>query len=135
MTTKLFKNGPKKYKSYLKAVGKGYEVGFLCGTKQLFVGNFVHKIEAQEWFKKMNNEYAHFSKKFWHNPKAATATAFYHKFISHNFYKHYYDYLDKCFGKYTKTFHREYSRDVRTYNRLKKNWVEKSAIPYVRRPA
>jgi hypothetical protein len=135
MSTKLFKNGSKKYKSYMKPVGKGFEVGFLCGTKSLFVGNFVHKSEATQWYQKMNAEYSHFSKKFWHNPKAGAATAFYHKFITHNLYKHYYDFLDKCFGKYTKTFQREYSRDVRTYHKLKKSWTEKGGTPWTRRSA
>lgn len=133
MKTKVFKCGPKKYKAYLKPAGKGYEVGFMCGTKSLFVGNFVNNGEAQEWYKKMNHEFAQFSRKFWHNPMANSAVTFYHKFITHNLYKHYYDYLDKCFGKYTKTYHEEYSRDVRTYNRLKKNWPTKTHASYVRR--
>lgn len=119
----------------MKPVGKGYEVGFMFGKKSLFVGNFVHKAEAIEWYAKMNAEYSHFSKKFWHDSKTVTAASFYHKFISNNLYKHYYDYLDKCFGKHTRSYHREFSKDLRTFNKIKKNWPNKAAQPYVRKVA
>ncbi|MCB0350616.1 MAG: hypothetical protein KDD38_05495 [Bdellovibrionales bacterium] len=135
MKTKMYKAGPNKYKAYLKAAGNGYEVGFMWGKKSLFMGNFVHKAEAQEWYSKMNQEYAHLSKKLWHDPKANVATAFYNKFISNSFYKHYYDYLDKCFGKYTKSYHREYTKDLRAYNKIKKNWQNKAPMSYSRKVA
>jgi hypothetical protein len=132
MKTKLFKHGPYKYKAYLKPVGKGFEVGFLQGSKSLFVGNFINNQEAQAWYQLMNREYSRFAKKYWHAPTKASAAVFFHKFITNSLYKHYYDYLDKCFGKYTKNYHREYSRDVRTYNRMKKVWHIHEA-PYTRR--
>ncbi|OFZ19644.1 MAG: hypothetical protein A2Z20_12960 [Bdellovibrionales bacterium RBG_16_40_8] len=135
MKKKMVKCGPQKYKAYIKPVGKGYEVGFMYGSKPLFVGNFINNSEAQNWYKIMNREFSHFSKKFWHTPAPKAATVFYHRFITNTLYKHYYDYLDKCFGKYTKSYHQEYSRNVRTYNRLKKNWAPKNSLPYVRRAA
>jgi hypothetical protein len=136
MKTKMFKCGPqKKYKAYFKAAGKGFEVGMMYGTKSLFVGNFINHNEAHVWFQMMNREFARFSKKFWHNPNAGAENAFYHRFIAHNLYKHYYDYLDKCFGKYTRSYHREFSRDVKTYNKLKKSWSGRESMPYMRRAA
>ena len=131
----MFQSGPNKYKAYIEPAGKGYEVGFMHGKKPLFVGNFVRKTEAMEWYAKMNSEFSHFSKKFWHNPQAPVGTAFYHKFVSTNLYKHYYDFLDKCFGKHTKSYHREFSKDVRTFNKIKKSWPNKAPQPYVRKVA
>lgn len=133
MKTKLYKLGSKSYKAYFKPVGKGFEVGFVQGSKPVFVGNFIKNNEALAWYQIMNREVTRFSKKFWHHPTAHVATSFYNKFISNNLYKHYYDYLDKCFGKYTKTYHREYSRDVKTFNRMQKSWTVKESMPYMRR--
>lgn len=135
MKTKTYKCWGQTYKAYVKKAGKGYEVGFMHGTKPLFVGNFISQKETQTWYKLMNREFSHFVKKYWHNSKATSATAFYNKFISNNLYKHYYDYLDKCFGQYTKTYHREFTRDIRTYNRMKKHWTTKESTPYTRRAA
>jgi hypothetical protein len=135
MKSKTYKRGSKTYKAYFKPVGNGFEVGFMWGTKPLFVGNFINNTEATTWYKMMNYEINRFSKKFWHNPKVTTATAFYNKFITNSLYKHYYDYLDKCFGKYTKSYHRNYHRDLKTYNRLKKNWPTKEVAGFARRAA
>ncbi len=135
MKSKLYKRGPIKYKAYMKPVGKGYEVGFLWGTKPLFVGNFINQTEATTWYQLMNNEYARFSRKYAHTPVKGTGLAFYNKFIGSSLYKHYYDFLDKCFGKHTRTFHREFTKDVRQYNRMKKHWPVKENQPYSRRAA
>ncbi len=132
MKSKFLKHGPNRFKAYLKPVGKGYEVGFCHGAKALFVGNFVNAQEAQTWFYMMEREFTRFSKKYWGH--AEKANAFYYKFITNNLYKHYYDYLDKCFGKYTKNFHREFNRDVKVYNKMKKHWHHRE-LPYVRRSA
>lgn len=135
MKTKIYKFGAKKYKAYMKPAGKGYEVGFMAGSKSLFVGNFIHNTEAQAWYKIMNTEFYKFSKKYGYSGEMKSAYPFFHKFVSNSLYKHYYDYLDKCFGKYTKSFHREYERDVQTYNRLKRNWGTKVHAPYTRHAA
>jgi len=134
MKSKLYKRGTAKYKAYMKPAGKGYEVGFLWGTKPLFVGNFINQQEATTWYTLMNREYERFSRKYTQAPpKKGTGFAFYNKFIANSLYKHYYDYLDKCFGKHTRTYHREHTKDVREYNRMKKNWPVKENLPYVRR--
>ena len=136
MKSKLYKRGPAKYKAYMKPAGKGYEVGFMWGTKTLFVGNFVNKPEAAAWYTLMNREYDRFSRKYTQTPpKGGTGFAFYNKFIANTLYKHYYDYLDKCFGKHTRTYNREWTRGVSTYNRLKKSWLSKENQPYARRAA
>jgi hypothetical protein len=132
MKSKFVKHGANRFKIYLKTAGKGYEVGFMHGSKSLFVGNFVNSGEAQTWFQMMDKEFHRFSKKFW--VTGIKANAFYYKFITNNLYKHYYDYLDKCFGKYTRSYHKEFNRDVKVYNRMKKNWVHKD-VHYSRRAA
>ncbi len=132
MKSKFIKHGNNRFKSYLKPVGKGYEVGFCHGSKQLFIGNFINMQEAQTWYSMMEKEFHRFSKKYWAHPMKANA--FYFKFITNNLYKHYYDYLDKCFGKYTKNYHREFSHNVKVYNRMKKHWPVKE-VGYMRRAA
>jgi hypothetical protein len=133
MKTKLYKYGTLKYKAYYKTAGKGFEVGFLYGNKPLFVGNFVKKEEATTWFEMMTHEIERFSNKYWHNVKTFSSTVFFHKFATNNLYKHYYDYLDKCFGKHTKNYHREFSRDVKSYERMKRHWAKKENTAYTRR--
>jgi hypothetical protein len=74
MKTKIYKLGSKSYKAYFKPVGKGFEVGFVQGSKPVFVGNFIKNSEAMAWYQIMNREVSRFSKKFWHNGTAHVAT-------------------------------------------------------------
>jgi len=120
MKTKSYKHGKVNYKAYLKTVGRGYEVGFVSGTKPLFVGNFLHLKEAQAWYTLMNSEITKFSKKYWVTDKSPKT--FYHKFITNNLYKCYYSWLDKHFSKYTREFKREFEKDVKKYRQLKRDW-------------
>ncbi len=101
-TTKTFKYGKYTCKAYKKPVGKGFEVGFIFGGTPVFVGNFIHPTEANGWWTTMNKEIRRFSKKYWGTPK--TPMAWYGKFLSHYLYKCYYNYLDKKFTKYQRTF-------------------------------
>jgi hypothetical protein len=132
MKSKFIKHGPNRFKMYLKTVGKGYEVGFLLGSKSLFMGNFVRAEEAKQWFEMMEHEFTRFSKKFWPHP--GKANAFYSKFITNNLYKHYYDFLDKCFGKHTRSFHKEFNQDVKAFKKMKKHWPQKE-VHYNRKVA
>jgi hypothetical protein len=135
MKSKMYKLGPNKYKAYMKPVGHGYEVGFMWGTKPLFVGNFVHQTEAATWFDMMKREYDRFARKYTPATAKGNGWAFYNKFIANTLYKHYYDYLDKCFGRHTRNYHREHARDVRAYKRMKQHWPVKENMPYARRAA
>ena len=56
MTTKNWKNGTLRCRSYSKNVGAGWEVGVICGGKLIFVGNFIHRAEASRWFGILNRE-------------------------------------------------------------------------------
>jgi len=120
MKTKLYRHGKLSYKAYLKPAGRGWEVGFVTGSKDLFIGNFLHSKEANAWYTQMNKEIQKFSTKYWITPKSPKA--FYQKFITNNLYKQYYKYLDKCFSKYNRDFTRDFNKDVKKYNQLKKHW-------------
>ena len=127
MKTRNFKHGKKIYRSYLKPVGKGYEVGFVFSGTPLFVGNFVHAKEANAWYTQMNQQIAQFTKKYWITPNAPRA--FYNKFMTQHLYKIYYAFLDKHFAKYTRTYSREFNKNERKYKRLRKNWRPKDQLP------
>lgn len=130
MKTRNYKHGSTRYKAYCKPVGKGYEVGFMCGSKPLFVGNFLHAKEANAWYTKMNNEIAKFAKKYWITDRSPKT--FYHRFISHNLYKLYYTFLDRTFNQYNTKFNREFNKSVRKYNQMKKRWEPVNKVPLKR---
>lgn len=132
MKKKIIKHGSQRITAYMKPAGKGYEVGLMHGAKNLFMGNFINIKEAQNWYAMMNREFSRFSKKYW--PNAEKPSAFHYKFITNAMYKKYYDYLDVCFGKYTKSFHREWNKDLKKYNQMKKAWGHKETF-FARRSA
>ncbi len=132
MKSRTFNYAGKKLKAYYKTAGKGYEVGVCHGTKTLFVGNFIHANEATNWYNLMGKEIHRFSRKFqgWN----AEPTRFHWKFVSNTLYKHYYDFLNRCFGQHTKNFHREFNKNVKTFQRMKREWSPRE-VAYTRRAA
>jgi hypothetical protein len=120
MKTKTYRYGKAAFKAYHRNVGQGFEVGLYFNRKPIFVGNFIHKKEALRWWGQMNREIKSFTKKYW----ITTNTNFdwYKKFFSNHLYKSYYTHLDKAFTKYTTTFQKAVTRDVKKYNQLKKNF-------------
>lgn len=62
--TKTYKYGPHTFKSYMKPVGNGWEVGFTYQGRNYFTGNFIHKAEVAKWWGIFNKEIVSFSKKF-----------------------------------------------------------------------
>lgn len=131
MKQRFYKYAGEKIKSYYKAVGKGWEVGAVHGNKTLFVGNFIHEKEASAWYALMGREVNRFSKRF---SAHTEPTRFHWKFVSNTLYKHYYDYLNRCFGQHTKNYHREFNKDVKTYARMKRHFNPRE-VSYNRRAA
>ena len=129
MKQKQYKYGPHKCRAYLKEAGKGYEVGFHFGKDPIFVGNFIHKAEANKWWTLMNKEIRNFTKRFGLTPKAPVT--FYKKFLSNHLYKTYYAHLDKQFSKYEREYNRAVNHGTKQYRKLKKarNWKPSEKFP------
>ncbi len=115
---KTYKYGDLTFKTHLKPVGQGFEVSFYCGPKPYFVGNFVHKKEAQMWWKIFNREITTFAKKYWCSDD--TPHAWYCHFMSNHLYKTYYRFLDKLFTRHNVNFKKACFKDVKKYNKMKK---------------
>tara|TARA_B100001248_G_scaffold262571_1_gene259506 strand:- start:141 stop:545 length:405 start_codon:yes stop_codon:yes gene_type:complete len=124
--TKTYKYGKFSFRAYFKTAGNGYEVGLKHGKKHVFMGNFITKKEANEWWTILNKECRNFTNKFWINNKGATAS-FYTNFFSKHLYKKYYTFLSKVFAGYKTTYNKTYQRDVKKYQKLRRNWSPKEA--------
>jgi hypothetical protein len=120
MKTKSYKYGKFTLKTYHKEVGHGYEVGLHFDKKSIFVGNFIHRTEANHWWSYMNKELRTFAKRYWVSPKAPKS--WYTNFIKAHLYKKYYAYLDKVFSKYNRQYNTEFNKEQRRYRQLKKQW-------------
>ena len=117
---KTYKFGRNNIKCVCRPVGHGYEVSVKWDTKTIFVGNFVHSVEANRWWGQLNREIRSFCHTYWHTGKVTTA--WYCNFFSNNLYKNYYAFLDKAFTKYNRDFARAVTRDVRKYRTMKRHW-------------
>lgn len=115
-----YKYGPHQMKTYFKPAGNGFEVGMVYEGRHYFMGNFVHKAEANRWWGFLNREIRTFAKRYWVSPDASFN--WYCQFLSKHLYSCYYKFLDKLFTKYNKNFYRAYTKDVRKYNRIKRNF-------------
>jgi hypothetical protein len=129
--THKYKSGKYQFKSYCKSVGNGFEVGFVCGSDVIFVGNFIHSLEATRWYRLMNREIKEFNRTF---PVGSRFPfAWYCNFLKNTLYSCYYRYLERMFTKYNREFARAWKRDCRRYSLLKQNWEEKT--PFFRKAA
>jgi hypothetical protein len=109
------------FKGYLRTAGQGFEVCVFHGKKNIFTGNFVHKVDAMKWWTTMNQEIRSFTKTYWIGNK--NATTWYATFFSNHLYKCYYKFLDKVFVKHSKTYNHAVTKNVRKYNSLRKVWT------------
>ncbi len=123
MKTKHYSNGKYHFRTYNKTVGEGYEVGFYHGTTPIFVGNFLHTKEANQWFRIMNREIKYFSKKYPVGTKFPVS--WYTHFAKNHLYKCYYGFLDRVFARYNREFTFALKRDEKKYHRMKKTWNER----------
>lgn len=130
MKKKIFKASKYKYKAYLKQAGEGYEVGLTQGSKKLFIGNFLHSIEASHWFNHMNKEIVLFGKRFKVGPKYPNT--WFEKCISSYLYKQYYSYVTKLVTKRHKATNKQIRGTERKYKVLKQNWVPGQRYPSIR---
>ncbi len=118
MKTKSFRFGRYTFKNYCKPVGQGYEVGTTWGKQTVFVGNFIHHKEANQWFGILNKEVVRFTRKYWNHSVAPSS--FFCKFFSNHLYRTYYGFLDKIFVKHTRVYTKAVSRDAKKYHSMKR---------------
>ena len=130
MKQRIYKHGKFRFTAFLKAAGHGWEVGFKHGTKPIFLGNFVQKKEAVQWYVNMNKEIASFGKKYWVGPDFSMQ--WYQKFFSKHLYQTYYKHLDKLFGSHKKSYQRELTKELKTYKALKKKktWTSNERVHF-----
>jgi hypothetical protein len=125
-----YKFGGCYIKAQFKPVGQGYETCVTFDKKIVFVGNFIHKKEATQWWAFMTREIRTFTKTYWLANKGAKT--WYGKFFSNHLYKTYYKFLDKVFVKYNKTYKTAFSKDARKYNKVRRNWNREDRFQLVR---
>lgn len=126
MKSKPYHYGKHACKSYIKPVGKGFEVGFFSGDKVIFVGNFIHAKEAVGWWKKMNHEIQWFANTYTKGYEMPFAW-FSHSLKSH-LYRTYYRYLDKLFGRYNTTFSKAFSKSIGEFKRFKGDYRQNGPV-------
>ena len=113
-----------QFKSYFKPAGAGWEVGFTFEGKSLFVGNFVHKTEATQWWKTFNTEITYFFGKFEFPVKGPHQLMT--KFFTNHMYQTYYAWLDKKFTQYNKEYTKACKTDVKNYKKMQPTWKKHS---------
>jgi hypothetical protein len=116
MKTKRYRNGKLTAKSYMKPAGVGFEVGFVFGTKTIFVGNFVRSAEANTWWALMNREIRNFSRRYRVTAKFPKAT--YASLLANHLHQKYYWYLDRAFARYSRSYRSAVARDLTRFKRV-----------------
>lgn len=130
MKKATFKNRKLTCRSYTKNVGHGFEVGLLAGSKPLFVGNFIHAGEANQWYRIMNREIRNFSRKY---PIPTNAPPTWHlRFLSNHLYRNYYQFVDRLLARHARTFTRQVSKHQRKYRTLNRNWDRSDRVPFLK---
>lgn len=122
---KHYKFGHMGFKTYYRPAGHGYEIGMTYEGKNIFVGNFVHKTEANYWWKQMNHDMKSFLHSYEYYPTASST--WYCKFVGNYMYKNYYAWLDKAFNKYTREFKKASASDYKNYKKYEKTYWHKTA--------
>ena len=130
MKTKFYRSKGLTGRTYLKACGSGFETGFVLNGTPVFVGNFIHAKEATLWWNLLNREIRKFSKKY------AVGTKFpltwFRHFMAHHLYKTYYSFLDRLFARYSRSFERAVVKDMRKYQRIRKQWQASERTPFLK---
>ncbi len=126
--TKNYKHYGYNFKAYSKPVGHGWEVGCYFEGKPVFVGNFIHKKEANQWWKEFNHQMKSFFAKYDFPTKGPHQWMT--KFFSNYCYKAYYKFLDTAFSKYTREYNKAYQQDYKKYKKLKPRWDKAHGTKY-----
>ncbi|MGZ3775785.1 MAG: hypothetical protein ACXVCY_13135 [Pseudobdellovibrionaceae bacterium] len=122
--TKNFNYCGYNFKTYCNPVGHGWEVGLKFENKPLFVGNFVHKKEALEWWKHFNQQVPYFFNKYEFPFKGPHQ--YMTKFLTNFLYTDYYAWLDKKFAKYNKEYAKASKNDEKYYKKMQPVWKKYS---------
>lgn len=120
MKTKTYRSGTTTFRAYCKNVGNGFEVGFVTGTKTVFVGNFIQATEASRWYSTMNAEIRTFCKRFKVGTNAPKA--WFTHFLSDTLYRKYYAFVNKAVTVHNRKYTTAVNKDIRKYNQLNRNW-------------
>ncbi len=130
MKTKVYRNKGVTGRATLKPCGNGFECAFTLNGNPVFVGNFIHAKEANLWWSLLNREIRMFSRKY--SVGRTFPMSWYKHFISNHLYKTYYGFLDRLFTRYNRNFERAVTKDVRKYQRIRKQWHAKDRTPFLK---
>ncbi len=130
MKTNVYKNDHYHFTSYLKPIGKSFEIGFIYEKKPIFLGTFNRSKEANHWYNQMKKDIRNFSTRYKIGP--SFPISWFKHFLSSHLYKTYYTYQEKNVRRHTKTYNREFKRDEKIYKKLNKKWHPKEKIAYLK---
>jgi hypothetical protein len=130
MKSKSYRSGKTSFRAYLKDCGNGFEVGFLCGTKPVFIGNFIHSSEANHWYSVMNSEIRSFARRYTVGKNCPTT--WYCHFMGSHLYKKYYSFLNKVFVKHNRTYTQAVNKDVRKWKSLNRRWTPSTKTTFLK---
>lgn len=128
--SKAYRYGKHFGRTYFKNAGGGWECGFVFDSRVVFIGNFIHSREAQLWFALMNREVRNFSRKYAVGQRCSAI--WYAHFLRNHLYKCYYGFLDRLFARYRGDYQRAFTRDLRQYQRLRRDWRGSRLQPALR---
>jgi len=130
MKTKTYRHSRVACKSYIKNVGFGWEVGFIFGSRPIFVGNFINAREAKQWYALMNREIRTFARRY--TVGRTCPTAWFTHFFGSHLYRTYYNFLDRVFTKHHRTYAKAVNRDLRRYRQLSKRWYPRERTAFLK---
>jgi hypothetical protein len=130
MKTKTFSTGKISCRTYVKTVGHGWETGFVFNGRTLFVGNFIHQREATTWYATMNREISRFARKY--TVGTRFPITWFANFVRNHLYKTYYQFLDRTFTRYNRTYNSAVASDIRKYQRLRKTWTSQKRTTFLK---
>ena len=128
--SKIYRHGKSIGKTYLRMAGQGFETGFIFDSKTIFVGNFIHALEATLWFTLMNRELRQFARKY--AVAEQYPTAWFAHFVRNHLYRTYYAFLNRTFARYNRDFGKALQKDVRKYQRMRRDWRHEELSPFLK---
>ncbi|MCX6102910.1 MAG: hypothetical protein NT000_06565 [Proteobacteria bacterium] len=131
MKVKTYKNGKNDFTAYLKDLGTGWEAGFTNGTpKPIFIGNFIHATEANEWFNLMNTEITKFNKKF--TVGSHCPADWFTSFMGGHLYKQYYNFINRVLTQHSRRYEQLVERETKKYRQMNRNWYPGEKMPFLK---
>jgi hypothetical protein len=130
MKTNTYRNGSKSCRSYLRTVGNGWEVGFFYGGKPVFLGNFIHSSEANQFYALMKTEIRNFGRKV--RVAHPFPSAWFKAFLGAHLQKTYYQFVNQQVRRHQTEAKRTYGKGLRAYRRLNRRWTGEEKTPSLR---